>query len=59
LVLASIGTFGVVVSNGAQRTHENGIRMAKNEDSAGKTFFVALPDSGECHVSTLFFEAIG
>jgi cysteine synthase A len=35
------------------------VRLAKNDDCAGKTFVVILPDSGERYLSTVLFEGIG
>jgi cysteine synthase A len=35
------------------------VRLAKNEEFAGKTFVVILPDSGERYLSTVLFEGIG
>ncbi|MBZ5561954.1 MAG: cysteine synthase A [Acidobacteriia bacterium] len=35
------------------------VRLAKQEEFAGKTFVVILPDSGERYLSTVLFEGIG
>jgi cysteine synthase len=35
------------------------VRLARNEEFAGKTFVVVLPDSGERYLSTVLFEGIG
>jgi len=35
------------------------VRLAKNEEFAGKTIVVILPDSGERYLSTVLFEGIG
>ncbi|MBZ5515445.1 MAG: cysteine synthase A [Acidobacteriia bacterium] len=35
------------------------VRLAKEEEFAGKTFVVILPDSGERYLSTVLFEGIG
>ncbi len=35
------------------------LRLAAQEEFAGKTFVVILPDAGERYLSTILFEGIG